>query len=141
MSQKFKTNPPNQGRFQGAYGDSASGKSNNDAHPLFAFDLKDGTYCISACDKEFKAALAEKLRILSCMTWQQIRQASRKSHGFEQIKRNQVRGSLPTWLTDDVLTLSVCRFHGDAGRLIGMIDGDVFKVFLVDPRLDAYDHG
>jgi hypothetical protein len=74
------------------------------------------------------------------MTWKQIRQDRREQHGFEFINRAVVRGTLPAWVTDDVIQLAVFRFHGVLGRLIGLIEGREIQILLIDYRLDAYPH-
>ncbi len=135
---RFKANAPNQGKFKNAY-IGAGPISNGDDYPTFAFRLTNTDYCISSCSQNFKIALADKIRILSAMTWAQIRVSRREQHGFEKIPRDQIRG-LPA-LTADVTKLDVCRFHGVEGRLICLIEGKEIRVYLVDHTLSSYSHG
>jgi len=136
---KFKTNPPHTGKFAKAVPEKGS-LSNDAEKPTFSFHLSDRDYCIGACDQAFKAALADKIRILSSLTLRQIRQEPREGHGFEKINRTQIRRRLPSFITAEVQKLDVFRFHGVKGRLIGLLEGREIQIYLVDHNLSCYPH-
>lgn len=80
-----------------------------------------------------------KLRLLSSITWQDIRTSSRHKLGYEKISRSSIKTSIPTIVTDDV-SLIAFRMSGLA-PMVGFRIGDVFRLLWLDPKFKLYDHG
>lgn len=92
--------------------------------PLFSLRYLDGKYCLSACNKDEKAAFADTLHKLSQLTWSQIRQSPRKGSGYEKINRKDIGGRIPPHVTDDINFIAF-RFFGEA-PMVGYRDGGIF---------------
>ena len=108
--------------------------------PHFSFEhLRDNAHFgLSSCDKDQKAALAERLGKLSAMTWAQIKDASRHGLGSEKIARDAIRAPIPPTYKDDYFL--AIRFAG-AAPMVGYQDGRAFLVLWLDPKFKLYDHG
>jgi hypothetical protein len=110
----------------------------NREKPTFCLRFVDTQYCITACDRDDKAALADKMRRMSCMTWNEIIQAPRHGMGFETISRDVIRRPIPAHITDDV-TLIAFRFSG-LKPMVGYRVNGMFHVIWFDCRFDLYPH-
>jgi hypothetical protein len=88
---------------------------------------------------EEKAALIDKLRLLSQMTWAEIRSAPRHGLGPEKIDKKQITFTLPAIVTEEVSLLAI-RFMGKA-PMLGFRVGTTFHIIGLDPNFCAYDHG
>jgi hypothetical protein len=107
--------------------------------PWFCFAKLRPSHCISECTKDERAALADTLRLLSSMTWSELRHAPRKGRGYEKIARNSFNAHIPDAITQDVDLLSF-RFCGNA-PIVGYRMDRVFHVVWVDRAFDVYNHG
>ncbi|WP_199284479.1 hypothetical protein [Halomonas sp. A40-4] len=107
--------------------------------PWFCFAKLRPSHCISECTKDERAALAETLRLLSSMTWADLRQAPRHGRGYEKIARHSFRAHIPDAITEDVDLLSF-RFCGKA-PIVGYRMDRVFHVVWVDRAFNVYNHG
>lgn len=108
--------------------------------PLFSFQFLDTKYCISCCEKDDKAALADQLRILGSKTWAELRQAPKHGIGYEKIERNSIKASFPNHLKSDDVTFFAFRFSGKK-TMVGYRDREVFHVIRLDRDFTLYDHG
>lgn len=60
------------------------------------------SHCITLCEKDEKAAFADKLRELSQLTWSQLRMSGRHGMGYEKIAHGSLRVAIPKQITEDV---------------------------------------
>jgi hypothetical protein len=114
------------------------GVSTDDSHPLFSFQYIDRIE-FQCCGDEHKAALSNKVVLLSQLTWRELRQSTRHGHGFESIPIEQIRGRFPSIITEDVAQLHVFRYHG-RHPMIGLKMDKVFYVIFLDYNFSHYDH-
>jgi hypothetical protein len=90
------------------------------------------------CDKNDKAAFAERIRQLSTMTWNDIIQAPRHGFGREQISRDQLPNP-PFGVTEDANFIAL-RFSGKK-PMVGFQQQAMFHIVWFDGDYDLYDHG
>ena len=95
---------------------------------------------LGACATDEKAALADTMRNLSQLTWQQIISAPRKGLGFEKIPVGQIRGECVPQFAKDKAFLLAFRFAGNA-PLLGVREGATLRILHLDRDFTAYDHG
>jgi hypothetical protein len=106
--------------------------------PTFCLRYVDPGYCITLCDKNDKAAFAERIRQLSTMTWNQIIAADRHGFGREQISRDQLP-SPPNNVTEDANFIAL-RFSGKK-PMVGYQHEGTFHIIWFDRDFTLYDHG
>ena len=107
--------------------------------PVFSFEHLRTKYCISCCDKDQKAALADRLRELGQITWAEIQSAPRLKQGCEVIAHDSIKGDgIPSHITADMNLLAI-RFCGKA-PMVGYRDGRVFNVIWLDRDFTLYNH-
>ena len=111
----------------------------NRERPTFCLRFVDPNYCITKCERDDKAAFADRIRLLSGMTWNQLIQAPRHGLGLENIARSAIRGTIPGHLTEDV-TFIALRFSGIKSMVGYRVQG-MFHIVWFDCNLDLYDHG
>lgn len=110
-------------------------------YPMFSFKYIITDFDTSKCDYKQKAALIDKLMIMTQKTWLELLTSNYKSGaGFELMPKKQIRAKLPEIITDDVDKLHVIRFGGRKYRLIGHKSDHIFYVTHIDTKLSAYDH-
>lgn len=108
-----------------------------DLPPKFSFSfIQVGRYCLSQCDRDDKAALADKLHRLSKLTWSQIFNAGRHSLGFEKIEVPKL--SSPARFKE--FQQIAFRFNG-MKSLVGVLEHDTFYILWLDHNFTLYDHG
>jgi hypothetical protein len=110
--------------------------STQDAHPLFALEHLDGDYCLQHCDKNEKAALAERLHELARLTWGQIGKASRHGQGFEKITFEQLSGVPGRFKERPLIAF---RFSGKK-PMIGFREKEIFYILALDRNFTCYRH-
>lgn len=109
-------------------------------YPAFSLRYLSGAdFSLNSCDQEQKAALAETLRKLSQLRWQDIQASNRHKNGFEKIPQSAIRASIPKHVTEDV-TLLAFRFWNFA-PMVGYRDEEIFFILWLDPMFKLYDHG
>ncbi|MCY7275487.1 MAG: hypothetical protein LH702_17550 [Phormidesmis sp. CAN_BIN44] len=106
--------------------------------PIFSLYYLNKDYCLSACDKDQKAAFADTLYKLSQITWNEIISSPRHGAGCERISRNSIRTSIPNHLKEDVNFIAF-RFYGKA-PMVGYRDENIFHVIWIDRVFSLYDH-
>lgn len=134
---RLRNQPASGGKHITQPQDSSSGSSQN-LKPLFSFEHLRHGYCISDCDNDEKAALANKLREMSQLTWAQIRSAPRHGQGCEIIDRSSIRDGIPSHITEDVPILAL-RFCG-MKPMVGYREDRTFAVVWLDCKFSLYDH-
>ena len=110
----------------------------NREKPTFCLRYVDPAYCITACNKDDKAAFAERIRQLSTMTWNQIINADRHGFGREKIARDALP-TPPTNVSEDV-TFIALRFSGKK-PMVGYQQEGTFHIIWFDRDYSLYNHG
>jgi hypothetical protein len=93
-------------------------------------------FCLSLCEKNERASFADKLLMLSKMTWAEIKLAPRHGLGHEIIE--QLRGKLPDAAPTGAHALAF-RFFKKA-PMVGFRSGSVFYVVWFDREFKLYKH-
>jgi len=106
--------------------------------PLFSFEFLQSPYCVSDCTSEERSSVLSKLRQLSQLTWQQLKQQNRHALGFEIIGRPSFKVAIPQFVTADVNLLAF-RAIGMA-PMVGYRVGRVFHILWVDRNFTVYKH-
>lgn len=120
--------------------DNPSRVSTNKKKPKFTFEHLSRKFDLGKCNRDEKAHLIDKLRMLGSLTWQAIGDNPKESNGYEMIPFDQIRVAKPRFLTDDVTDVMIFRFHGKNCRLAGHRQGEVFYLIFIDPHLALYRH-
>ena len=107
---------------------------------LFSFQYIDAHYCISHCEKEDKAALADQLRLLGSKTWAELHQAGRHKIGYEKIPQKAIKRKVPSHLEKEDITFLAFRFAG-LKPMVGYRDREIFHIIWFDRNYSLYDHG
>lgn len=108
-------------------------------YPIFCFKHLHRDYGVDMCTKDEKAALISKMATLSQLTWSQIQLAGKHGLGAEKIKRNAIKASIPSFITEDVDDLFAIRFKGKA-PIVGHKSGSIFHVIYIDRTFTLYSH-
>ena len=108
--------------------------------PKFCFRQMRNGYSLVDCEKEEKAAFADRLYELSRLTWKQINQAGRHGQGYEKIDRDSIRGdAVPGGISEDVHIIAF-RCIGRA-PMVGYRSADgVFNILWIDRTFTLYRH-
>jgi len=110
----------------------------NREKPTFCLRFVDPAFCITLCDKDDKAAFAERIRQLSTMTWNQIIQADRHGFGREKIHRTALPNP-PRGISEDV-TFIALRFSG-LKPMVGYQTEETLHIIWFDRDFTLYRHG
>lgn len=108
-------------------------------NPIFSLRHLNSGYCISKCDKKDRLSFVDKIRVISQLSWAQIKSTHRHATGFEKLPRNTFKIGIPTHITEDQ-TLIAFRFSGKK-PMIGYRDRDIFHIIWFDNDFSVYDHG
>lgn len=139
MMTRFRKPKVNKGKKLSISGSAETAKPDyNREKPIFSLKDVVPDYCITLCNKDDKAAFAERIRKLSTMTWNQIIQADRHGFGREKIDRE----SLPTPpknVSEDVSFIAL-RFSG-LKPMVGYQQDSTFHIIWFDRDYNLYDHG
>ncbi|MGP2880864.1 hypothetical protein [Serratia marcescens] len=106
--------------------------------PVFSLRYLQRDFCIDCCEKNEKAAFADKLFKLSKLSWADIRQADRHGLGTEKISRDSIKAAIPAHITPDVDFLAF-RFCAKA-PMVGYKIGSVFYILWLDRNFKLYKH-
>jgi hypothetical protein len=112
---------------------------NDNLTPVFCFQHLQKKYCISKCQKNEKAALADRLKLIGQNTWGALRNAPRHGLGYEIIKRSKITASIPDVVTQDTKIIAF-RFCALA-PVVGFRNNRIFHVLWLDRAFTLYDHG
>lgn len=107
--------------------------------PVFCLHYLDNDYGLSQCEKVFKVSLIHKLHELSQLTWNQITNTHRHGLGLEKIPYEQIKGRMPTHITDDQEFIAI-RFH-QLKPVVGYRIERIFHIVWLDYNMTLYDHG
>lgn len=112
--------------------------SSQQRRPIFSFHSIAKDYCISKCTPQEKASLADTLRKMSELTWAQLTIAPKHGLGYEKIRRNAIKTSIPNSVTQDVNFLAF-RFH-DKAPMVGYREREIFHILWLDRNFSLYNH-
>ncbi len=116
-----------------------SGGNSDQKKPKFSFCYIQNSHCITKCQKDEKAGLADKLYRLSQLTWAEIKQQGRHKLGFEKIARGAIKAGIPSHITEDVDHFLAFRFD-DLKAMVGYRLGSTFFVIWLDREFNLYKH-
>lgn len=116
-----------------------SGGNSDHKKPKFSFCYIQSSHCITKCQKDEKAGLADKLYRLSQLTWAEIKQQGRHKLGFEKITRDAIKAGIPKHITEDVDHFLAFRFD-DFKAMVGYRLGSTFFVIWLDRDFKLYNH-
>lgn len=98
-------------RFSSGSSSKPASVSTEKLPPIFSFKFNNDKYCLSVCDKDEKAAFADKLHRLSVISWQDIKGSHRHGMGYEKISRDSLKSAIPVTVPPDA-NLIAFRFSG-----------------------------
>ncbi len=109
--------------------------------PKFCLRQLRSGYSIPDCEKDEKAAFADRLFELSRLTWAQLLNAGRHGQGCEKIERSSIKGDrVPNDISAEV-SLIAFRCIGLA-PMVGYRTADgVFNILWIDRVFTLYGHG
>ncbi|RVU39983.1 hypothetical protein EOE67_08735 [Rheinheimera riviphila] len=108
--------------------------------PIFSLEkLQSGKYCLSELDQENKAMFADAIFRRKNLTWNDIKKADRHGLGTEKIAKNAINAPIPKFITEDMDTYLVFRYHG-LRPMVGYRQRDVFYVLWFDSDFTLYAH-
>ncbi|MDH2123758.1 hypothetical protein N5J75_11170 [Pantoea brenneri] len=116
----------------------ASSKEIDNSPPTFSLRYLQKDFCVDCCEKNEKAALADRLFKLSKLSWADIRKADRHGLGTEKISRNSIKAPIPHHVTEDVEFIAF-RFCGKA-PMVGYKLNSTFYILWLDRVFKLYDH-
>jgi len=92
----------------------------------------------NACTKDERLALINKMKLLSQMTWVQIKSQPKHGTGSEPIPQKSIDKPIPSHITSDVQFLAL-RFDGKKA-MVGYRIGRVFHIVWLDRDFSVYKH-
>ena len=107
--------------------------------PVFCLHYLDRDYGLSQCERVLKVSLIDKLYELSQLTWNQIINTHRHGLGLEKIPYGQIKGRMPTHITNDQDFIAI-RFH-QLKPVVGYRMERIFHIVWLDYNMTLYDHG
>lgn len=109
--------------------------------PKFCLREMQEGYSVKDCDKNGKAAFAERLYELSRLTWLQLLEAGRHGQGYEKISRNSIKDKKGLAHISNDASIIAFRCIGKA-PMVGYRSPDgVFNILWIDHNFSLYDHG
>ena len=108
-------------------------------YPAFSLRYLDANYCLSNCDKNEKAAFADKIHRLSQLSWHVIDSKDKHGLGYEHIPRTSLKRRVPGHVTPEVPIIAF-RFCGKK-PMVGYRDNGIFYVIWFDRKYSLYRHG
>jgi hypothetical protein len=128
MGKPFKRGPNKAPFLKG--GGQVSDQTIDDFPPAFSFEkMQEGSgNSFNCCEDADRLALAKRLFMLSRVPWKEIRQASAKELGSEQIPRYRIKRVIPRVVTEEVESFSSLHFVANK-RFIVIVSGKYFIFF------------
>lgn len=113
--------------------------------PVFSLtEMQDGIFDLTLCQNEEKCSLIDRIRLLSKITWQQLKSSHRHGIGYEKIEFEAIIGQntlkKKTEIENQGYKLIAFRFHGKA-PIVGYRDGRIFHLVWIDRDFSLYNHG
>ncbi len=107
--------------------------------PVFSFHYLQDSHCISLCSTKQKASFVNTMRLLSKLTWQEIKSLPKHGLGSEKIPRNSMYATVPNQVAEDEALLAF-RFFGRA-PMVGIRRQQIFHIIWFDKDFNVYNHG
>jgi hypothetical protein len=108
--------------------------------PIFSLEkLQPGKYCLSELAQEDKAMFADAIYRRKSLTWNEIKRADRHGLGTEKIAKDAIKAPTPRFITEDMDSYLVFRFHG-LKPMVGYRQREVFYVLWFDSDFTLYNH-
>lgn len=107
--------------------------------PIFSFEYLQKGWCISDCQPVERSKMLERLRMLSSLSWADIRQQGRHKLGTETLARDAITGAqIPAFVTPDVRLIAFRAW--DKVAMVGYKAERVFYVLWIDREAKLYKH-
>lgn len=106
--------------------------------PAFCLRYIDSQYSLELCSDSEKIALVDQMRLLSQMSWIQIKGQHRHGAGSEKINRSAIKRPIPIHITDEIPLLAF-RFDGKKA-MVGYRLGRIFHIVWLDCNFTLYSH-
>jgi hypothetical protein len=108
--------------------------------PIFSLEKIVGDkYCFSNLDDKDKKQFAESIFKRKNLSWSDIKKAHRHALGFEKIPKNSIKGTKPSFITDDINEFLSFRFNG-MKPMVGYRTQNIFYVLWFDLDYTLYKH-
>ena len=109
--------------------------------PLFSFKYLEKTSFDECNDVKFFIQFLEHLKKLGNLGWNEIRKSHRHSFGTEKIPIEQIKVSIPNFITPDVKHLTVFRANGSNNVFVGHQEEHIFHIIFIEASFgDIYNH-
>jgi len=113
----------------------------NEHPPIFSLEkVQSGKYCFSQLPDKCKIAFATAQFSRRNHTWKEISQMPKHGYGTEKIPKNQIKATIPSFITPEVKDFQVLRYHENR-PMVGYRKRDVFYILWFDHNYSLYDHG
>lgn len=108
--------------------------------PLFSLEKVVGDkYCFTKLSGEDKKQFAESIYKRKDTKWKDIKTLPKHGLGTEKIPKNQIKGSIPSYITEDMNDFLVFRFSG-MKSMVGYREKNIFYVLWFDSDFTLYPH-
>jgi len=97
-------------------------------------------YCFSKLDDEDKKQFAESIYKRKNIKWKDIRTIPKHGLGTEKIPRDQIKGTIPSHITEDISDFLCFRFNGKK-PMVGYREKNIFYILWFDKDFTLYNHG
>jgi len=105
----------------------------------FRYVVNTSPFDYDSLEKEHKVDLVNKLYRISQLTWAQIRLLDRHKLGYEEIKRDSLKFTVPSSVPEDANILAF-RFSGLAPMIGYRSAFGTFYIIAFDTKFKAYEH-
>jgi len=108
--------------------------------PIFSLEkLVGDKYCFSNLNDTDKKQFAESIFKRKNLSWSDIKKANRHALGFEKISKDSIKGTKPSFITDDINEFLAFRFSG-MKPMVGYRTQNIFYVLWFDLDYTLYKH-
>ncbi len=141
MGEKFRLTRPKSNQGRRISTDEHDSVDTFRLPPKFCLRRLRPGYSIPDCEKDEKAAFADRLFELSRLTWAQLVNAGRHGQGYEKIDRTSIKGDrVPEDISADVSIIAF-RCIGLAPMVGYRTSDGVFNILWIDRAFKLYSHG
>jgi hypothetical protein len=120
---------------------SRSKLSSDFDYPIFCFKHLQTDISINKCNEDIFKEFLKRVYKLSILGWKEIHKSPRHSYGWEKIPRNQIKPSLPSFVTPEVDFLYAFRYTGGNLPFLALRNGNILHVIFIEANFgDIYDH-
>lgn len=111
----------------------------DDRPPVFSFEYLQKGWCIADCQPIERSKMLDRIRMLSELSWSELRQQDRHKLGTETLPFHAIKGAkIPAFVTPDVKLLAFRAWEKVA--MVGYKDDRVFYVLWIDREFKLYNH-